>query len=248
MTGEQETKWTEVEIGAVCFELGRFNGAYLADTALPTGAWATRDWLRRYVTLNATTIEQLPQLQDHWLVGQSVSPQLLPDLLRLVAEREQWLSLLDSLPQVFCHQDIHRGNLFLTRPSPDATQLVAIDWSFAGVAAVGQELAAIFFTNRRLPNIYELATQNYIAGLRAVGWQGDETTILWSSAITAALNYGVAMVGLFIGNLLDEEKHAELVAGFDITIEQLPPRVNRWVEFGLHYANLARKIVQTGAP
>ncbi len=50
------------------------------------------------------------------------------------------------------------------------------------------------------------------------------------------------------GNLLDEEKHAELVDGFGITIEQLPPRVNRWVEVGLDYADLARKIVQTGAP
>jgi len=47
---------------------------------------------------------------------------------------------------------------------------------------------------------------------------------------------------------LDEEKHAELVDGFGITIEQLPPRVNRWVEVGLDYADLARKIVQTGAP
>lgn len=244
MSGEQETNWTEIEIGAVCFELGRFNGAYLADTALPTGAWATRNWLRQYVAVNVPYLEQLPQLQDHWLVGQSVSPQLLSDLLRLVAEREQWLGLLDNLPQVFCHQDIHRGNLFLTRPSPDATQLVAIDWSFAGVAALGQELAAIFFTNRRLPNIYELATQNYIAGLRAVGWQGDETIILWSSAISAALNYGVAMVGLFIGNLLDEDKHAELIDGYGITIDQVPPRVNRWVEFGLDYANLARKIAQ----
>jgi len=47
---------------------------------------------------------------------------------------------------------------------------------------------------------------------------------------------------------LDEEKHAELVDGFGITIEQLPPRANRWVEVGLDYADLARKIVQTGAP
>jgi hypothetical protein len=66
--------------------------------------------------------------------------------------------------------------------------------------------------------------------------------LLWSSAVTAALNYGVAMVGLFIEQLLDEQKHAQLVDGFDITIEQLPPRVNRWVEFGLHYANVARRI------
>ena len=235
-------QWTEAEIGPVCYELGRFNGAYLTDNALPTGAWATRDWLRQYVATTATYIEQLPNLQQHPLVGRAVDSQLLPELLRFVEEREHWLSQLESLPQVFCHQDIHRGNLFLSSALASQLQMVAIDWSFAGIAALGQELASILFTNRHVPNIFALATQQYTAGLRAVGWQGDEATVWWSSASTTALNYGVAMVGLFIEQLLDEQKHAQLVDGFGSTIEHLPPRVNRWIEFGLNYANVARGI------
>jgi hypothetical protein len=241
-----DAQWTEGEIGTVCYELGRFNGAYLADAILPTGRWATRDWLRQYVAATAGYIEQLPQLQHHPLVGGSVTPQLLPELLRLVEEREAWLRLLESLPQVFCHQDIHRGNLFQTRSLAGERHLVAIDWSFTGCAALGQELASILFTNRRLPGIFNLATHRYLAGLRSMGWQGDETIVLWSSAITVALNYGVAMVGFFIDQLLDAQKQAALVDGFGQPIEQLPRRINPWVEFGLHYANVARSLVRAG--
>jgi thiamine kinase-like enzyme len=179
------------------------------------------------------------------LVGRAVAPRLLPDLLRLVDEREQLLNQLDGLPQVFSHLDAHRGNLFVTATPMGEQRLIAVDWSFAGVAAVGQELAPLLFTNRRVPAIYELATQSYVAGLRAVGWQGDEATVLWSSAVTTTLTYGVAMVGLFIGNLLDERQHADLAGGFGVAVEELPPRATAWVEYGLHYRDLARQLRST---
>src|SRR4051794_12612363 len=31
-------QWTEADVGTVCYELGRFNGAYLRERTLPTGA------------------------------------------------------------------------------------------------------------------------------------------------------------------------------------------------------------------
>lgn len=241
-----ENAWAEKEIGTVCYEMGRFNGTYLSESKLPTGDWVSQDWLRQYVTTYAIYIEQLPDHQQHPLVGHSVASHLLSDLLHFVEEREDWLRQLESLPQVFCHQDIHRGNLFFTNTLTSRLQLVAIDWSFTGIAALGQELASILFTNRRLPtNVFALATEQYINGLRSVGWQGDERLVLWSSASATALNYGMAMVGQFIEQLLDPQKHAQLVDGFNSSIEDLPPRINRWVEFGLNYANLARHVMDT---
>jgi hypothetical protein len=236
------TPWSETEIEYVAAALGCFNGSYLVETAVPQGPWVSQGWLRHYVNSHVAYIERLPELRQHPLAGKAVDPQLLPDLLRLADERERFLNQLDRLPQVFCHQDAHRGNLFITLTVTGEKQLVAVDWSFAGIAAIGQELAPLLFTNRRMPNIYELATQQYLAGLRAVGWPGSEATIRWSSAISAALVYGVAMVGLFIGKLLDEQAHAELVEGFGTPIEQLPPRATAWVEFGLRYADLARDL------
>jgi hypothetical protein len=79
------------------------------------------------------------------------------------------------------------------------------------------------------------------------GWQGDETAILASGAASVALTYGIAMVGLFISNLLDERQHAELTAGFGDSIEKLPPRANTWIEFGLHYAALAKQYRRNGS-
>ena len=237
---DHASTWSEADIGHVAFDLGRFNGAYLAHALLPTDSWVSRGWLRNYVNAYAAYIEQLPDLQAHPLVGRAVAPHLLPQLLRLADERERLLQLLDGLPQVFCHLDAWRGNLFI-RPTPhNDARLVAVDWAFAGIGAIGQELAPILFTQRRMPTIAERAVHQYVAGLRAVGWQGDEQIIQLSSAIAAALVYGVAMVGMFIGNLLDEHAHADLAAGFGVAVEQLPPRGTAWVEFGLHYAELAR--------
>jgi hypothetical protein len=232
--------WSEADIGQVVFDLGRFNGAYLVHARLPVDSWVSRGWLRHYVNSYAAYIEQLPDLQKHPLVGRAVQPHLLPHVLRLVDEREWLLQLLDGLPQVFCHFDAWRGNLFVVPIPNNDTRLVAVDWAFAGIGAVGQELAPILFTQRRVPTVAELAIQHYVAGLRAVGWQGDERIIQLSSAVAAALVYGVAMVGMFIGNLLDERAHADLAAGFGVAVEQLPPRATAWVEFGLHYADLAR--------
>jgi hypothetical protein len=241
--GQPDAPWSEDTIGYVACELGRFNGSYLAETPLPTGAWLSRGWLRHYVNTYAASIERLPMLRAHPLAGRAVAPHLLSDLLGLVNEREHWLALLDGLPQVFCHQDAHRGNLFITGTRTNDARLVAVDWSFAGIAALGQELAPLLFTNRRVPNIYELATRQYVAGLRDAGWRGDEAMIGWSSAIAAALIYGVAMVGMFLDNLLDEREHPALEEGFGVTIEELPPRATAWVEFGLHAADVARRAV-----
>ena len=236
---EQNAPWSEVEISHAAFELGRFNGAYLTSAALPSGTWVSRGWLRHYVETYAPFIEQLPGLQSHPLIGQAVSPALLPNLLKLTAQRKQWLDWLDPLPRVFCHLDAWRNNMFLTSNSPHGKPLVIIDWAFAGVGALGQELAPLIFTNRRVPDIHKLTCQGYAAGLRDVGWQGDDALIVQSSAITAALVYGVAQVGFFISNLLDAREHAALEAGFGRPIDQIPPRATAWVEFGLHYADTA---------
>ena len=118
---------------------------------------------------------------------------------------------------------------------------VAIDWSFSGIGGIGQDLGPLLYMNRRVPNIFDRSISQYGLGLGAAGWQGNTADVSWSAAISAALTYGVAMVGLFINNLLDEREHQPLVDGFGDAIEQLPQRARAWIQTGLHFHALAVK-------
>ena len=59
---------------------------------------------------------------------------------RLWAERHALLDLLDRLPQTLVHGDADRRNFFARRAPTGRDETVAIDWAYAGVAAVGEDL------------------------------------------------------------------------------------------------------------
>src|SRR5438309_1453402 len=59
--------------------------------------------------------------------------------------------------------------------------VIAVDWSYAGIAAVGSELAPMVAASvclddaesEQLPDLDRVAFDGYVAGLRAAGWEGD---------------------------------------------------------------------------
>src|SRR5690606_33156084 len=73
----------------------------------------------------------------------SVYPSRIMDAYHAMwTSRERWFAALDQLPQTFCHMDASRKNTF-TRIGPDnRTQTVLIDWAFAGIAALAEELTS----------------------------------------------------------------------------------------------------------
>ena len=62
---------------------------------------------------------------------------------------------------------------------------MAIDWTFAGVGVLGQELAAFVFGSlifqevdlSAAGDLEELALTHYLEGLADAGWQGDPRTV-----------------------------------------------------------------------
>lgn len=236
----REDAWTPHDLTQAAHAFGLLNAAYATTHAVPEGVWLSRRWLRRYVEATSPHIEALLDPRQHPLLGNALPDDLMSDLLTFNAERHHWLGKIEALPQTFCHLDAHRANLAYVVGSEGRERLVARDWSFAGIGAIGQELGPMIFTNRRVTDIYMLVTTGYCAGLAEGGWQGDDRCVWWCGALSAALTYGLAMVGLLIGHLRDEREHSALVAGFGQPLEQIATKLAGWARFGQEYLEIAK--------
>jgi hypothetical protein len=225
-------------------QLGHFNGAYLAGWPLPAGDWVSQGWLRSYVEDYAPIIEQLPALQANLLVARAIPPRFRDDLLRLCLERHIFLEALDRLPQTFCHLDAWRWNLFLTAGADGQSQVAAVDWAFAGLGAVGQELAPLVFSNLADPGLEAYALDGYLEGLAAAGWQGETWTVRLGYLATTALEYGLAVVGFYLAALVDEAQHEMLEQSFGEPVGRLVEHYASWLEFALPRAEQARPLLE----
>ena len=241
IAGQQDHQWSDTQVREVAFALGRFNGYGCNNPLIHEAKTASQQWLRSYVQSNSSFIAQIPQLKAHPLVGKALETDLLPEYLNFCAERMLWLARLESLPQTFCHLDIHRGNVAIQTAPDNQHRIVAIDWSFSGIASIGQELGPLIHSNRRMPDIHEMAVDAYIRGLQAAGYRDNADCVWWSAAISAALTYCVAQVGLLINSLLDEREHPALVEGFGVPIEKIPRRAIGWMQAGLAYRAIAQR-------
>lgn len=195
--------------------LGCANGVYLSGHPLPGEPWLTRGWLRKYVENAAPIVQKLPELRKVPLF-QRTFPRLADDFLLAAWERRgQFLQAIERLPQTFCHLDAFSGNLFWRPDRGGQGQLVAVDWAFAGIAALGEELAPLVIMSATPENsaqLYETCLEGYLAGLGESGWHGDPDLVRFSSQ--AALFYRYVF-GAILGEgwlALQDERNYPLVA------------------------------------
>lgn len=171
--------WSHSEYESVGYQIGLFNGSYLAGKALPTEPGLGSGWLRSHVESAADAFANLETSVLHPFVAQMISEDVLRGMLRLWRERSVWLDALDCLPQTFCHHDLFRRNLFWNTSNGTAADLVAIDWASAGRGAVGEDLSLVitdlcFFeiTPSRAVALGDMVFDSYLRGLAAAGWRG----------------------------------------------------------------------------
>ena len=109
------------------------------------------------------------------------------------ADQARYLDALDRLPRTLCHLDLHPANLF----ADGDESTVAIDWSFAGIAALGEDAGNLvpdsvldFHVDpARIDELYELVAGGYEAGLRDAGWDGPPSLVRLGMAATIAAKY-----------------------------------------------------------
>ncbi len=209
------SEWPLERYGVVARHLGQFNGAYLVDRPLPGGPWLSNDWLRLYVEGSAPAIEPLREARAlpwgrRWLPEQESD-----QFFRLWGDRERYLSALDRLPQTVCHLDIFRRNLFALKTADGDDRTVAIDWAYVGRGPIGADLNPLVWFSvaigevglDKMEELEEVALENYLEGLREVGWRGDPQQVRLGYT-AAGLRYVFGEVGRWLDLILDESLHA----------------------------------------
>jgi hypothetical protein len=143
-------RWPLEYYGSVARCLGQFNGAYLMGKPLPDDPWLTRQHLRQYVENAAPAVELLLNSMDHPLIQRALPGISAGFLQEIWEERHSVLETIEHLPQTLCHLDAFRRNLFSRRTADGGDQVVAVDWSYLGIAAVGEEIAPLSTPQRSL--------------------------------------------------------------------------------------------------
>ena len=81
-----------------------------------------------------------------------------------------------------CHGDFSYTNLFARDGTDGESETVAVDWQYAGLRSVGEDIAGLIADSSVVPvrrkaaepeAFTELVLDAYLAGIREGGWQGD---------------------------------------------------------------------------
>jgi hypothetical protein len=189
-------RWSLSRYVETAHHLGQFNGAYLAGRPLPTEPCLQGGWLRSTFVpgRRASAWQRLPDdAWEHLLIRHAFPSSVRERLARLWSERDAFLDELDSLPATFCHRDAWPPNLFVRDRPEGGRETVALDWAFAGVGPVGEEIAPLIawcsLPNIDLETVQEKVLDSYLSGLAQSGWVGDPATVRHGYAATAILRY-----------------------------------------------------------
>jgi hypothetical protein len=245
-------RWPFSRYGLAARHLGVFNGAYLTGCPLPSFPWLTERWLRSWLSQFPRFIHLLQQ-ESTWqnpLLRAAFRVPVANDLLRLWAERDRFLDALDRLPRTLCHFDAWRTNLF-ARASPEGQeQTVAIDWAFVGIGAVGEEINPLVWASLTFFEIEPeearaldpIVFEEYLAGLREAGWQGDAGQVRFGYAASAALRYGMPLLW-GVAAALDESSHASWEHQFGRPMREIMERMAAVTYLLLNLAEEARGLL-----
>ncbi len=246
--------WPIEHYGTVARCLGQFNGAYLMGRPLPTHPWLTRKWLRQYVEQAATAVALLLDSMDHSLIRRALPGLSAEFIQRAWNERYAILEAVERLPQTFCHLDAFRRNLFSRRAVEGGDQIVAVDWSYTGIASVGEDLAPLVGASigfyAVMPadalKLERIALDGYLAGLSDAGWQGNPDLVRFGYAATLYWRY---VFGGFVGEMvpwmLDERYHAAIEQATGSTMEEGADYTALLIEFYQHVYEQAYELKAT---
>jgi hypothetical protein len=249
ISDEVGAKWPLEYYGVVARHLGQFNGAFLVERELPAWPWLSHDWLRALVEENATPgADRFRQTLDEpdlrrWFIDDDARR-----VFSLWEQRELYFDALNRLPQTLLHRDAFRRNLFVRHDVEGSEQIVAVDWTYVGIGAVGEDLGALIhaslsFSEVSMAEARALETicfEGYLKGLRDAGWHGDPRLVRLGYAAGAAMCFGIGYVGL---ELPPEDAYPWIEQAFGLPIDEFRILVAELRRFELDLADEARTLM-----
>lgn len=171
---ERPEPWTRADYHLVARALGRMAGRFQAPHVpedLPIGPRDLRGYFFNRVGQGALPLVRDDASWSHPLVAASVDDRLRGDLEELVRLGPSFLDALDALPRTLSHGDACPQNML--RPDDGSAEVVAIDWTFAGITAVGTDAGQLLagrcesgeLEASALPQLYDDILASFTAGL-----------------------------------------------------------------------------------
>lgn len=198
---EWSEKWSLERYGLAAYHLGQFNGSFVVGRRVPAEDWLGRNQWEETVDLARDSISTLDIHRADRRVAQIYSAELVCQLLQLWGERSVLIKrAYECCPLTFCHGDATGRNLFAVDSPEKGKETVAIDWTDACLAPIGEEAARFlgsslhwFFRDRmsEAQQLSEAIFTGYAAGLEAVGWQGDTDLVRYTYHAAAGTIYGL---------------------------------------------------------
>lgn len=158
--------------------------------------------------------------------------EMAADLYRLSGEAR---TALDLLPWSLI--------LLFARRRDGHDQIVAIDWSYGGIASIGEEMAPLVnasigfgaVTLSEAFRLEQIVLEGYVAGLRDAGWRGDPDQVKFSYAATLYWRYAIGgFAGEMVPYMLDERAHAAVEAAWGRSMEELADATAASLDFVQH--------------
>jgi hypothetical protein len=230
---------------AVARRLGQFNGAWTVDRPLPQHPALSQNWTHQWVEATGPYLSMFAQEDSNQFVQEVYPPDVVEAYMRLWENRHAAYAVLDRLPRAFCHMDAFSRNIF-TRGNPvDPDDLILIDWSFAGIASIGEELAPLvgasaWFMDLPIDTIagaQDIVLEAYIEGLCEGGWLGKPDEIRRGCRIAMVLRYGLGAIRISLNGLRGGWSHADIEEVVGHPFEEYTAHlaaVNHWLIGPMH--------------
>jgi hypothetical protein len=145
-TGKQ---WSLDYFQRTARQLGRFQGAYLCGTPLPDQPWLCWPFFGiGWAEQNGWSGFMEPEFEQNawkWPIAKgALDDKQKLRMLQLIVENLRFDLVNTRLPQVLCHNDVHRKNFMWTlSPQTGEEELIGVDWAFTGPGAVGNDLGEL---------------------------------------------------------------------------------------------------------
>ncbi|MFD0868869.1 phosphotransferase [Paenibacillus residui] len=186
--------WQKEDYAFAAAELGRFQAAFCPGEPLPVEPWLNRAWLRSWIN-ECRKYQPRPSLASAEIRGKDKRlERIVEQFERVNHQMDNWLQAVERLPRTMAHQDFYESNLMITRDAAGQARLTVIDWQFASLSGIGEDLGRFYgLTMSRgsapiecLDEYRELFIGSYIEGMRQSGWNGDERDIRLGFNISCA--------------------------------------------------------------
>jgi hypothetical protein len=247
---EESKTWPLERYQLAARHLGHFNGAYLVGRPLPDYPWLNQRHSFQWLQMGIPGLQDLPRLSQSqwtWLTEESTQR-----TLRLYAECDRLVEGLEKLPTCLCHHDSFRRNMLARHMAQGEEETVLIDWSAVGPGSIGEDLAKLVVISvllyeaplQEIVRLDRLAFAGYLAGLRDVGWQGDEALVRFGYTTSAVLYAALGLTGRIALYVENEEGRSFLAQMNGYPFEVLQSHWRGLQDFLLDLGDEALKLLE----